>query len=68
MIMASDLSEDMIYANDNENFEEVLKKDNQRCQDEDKENMWYHGKITRQEAEDILHNGMIAVIVFVLTY
>lgn len=62
--MANQNNGDMTYANDSLDvilasraFDEVMVQENERCEAEDWTVMWYHGKITRHEAEKLLQEG-----------
>lgn len=38
-------------------LEELLKEDREHIKEREKEKQWYHGRITRDVAEDILRKG-----------
>lgn len=63
---------DSIYANDSTSdllniaellktkpLTDLLKEDKDKCKVRDREKLWYHGRITRDVAEDVLRRGNV---------
>lgn len=40
-------------------LEELLKEDREKIKTKEKEKQWYHGRITRDVAEDIIKKGFV---------
>ena len=40
----------------------ALKRDKEKCDGEDLHTMWYHGKMTRNAAENILQEGKLGTL------
>ncbi|KAL4220114.1 hypothetical protein ACF0H5_020525 [Mactra antiquata] len=68
---SDDDADSSIYANDSSSnlritqllktkpLIDLLKEDKENCKQKDSEKLWYHGRITRDVAEDVLKRGLV---------